>query len=421
MIVKGGTIRLRIAAAILASLFLSALPTGRVLADGYRLGVMDKLNIKVAEWQTAQGAVRDWTSLDGQYAVGPSGDISLPFLGQLPAKGKTTADIAAEIGEGLQQKFGLPDRPAASVEIAEYRPFFVSGDVENPGRYPYMPGLTVLKAVSLAGGMRHSSDNGGSSTRNFINARGNYQAMIAQRDALLAMRARLVAEAEGKDTIDFPKQVRDSPDAQRLMANETAFKAARQQTLDVQLKQLAELKTLLQKEVTTLGQKMVTQSKQIDLSRKDLSNVDKLAQRGLAVNQRILTLQENTADLEGKLLDMETKSLQAKQEISKTDQDAANLQNGRTAEIAQDRQQAETNLQMIDMKLGMYRDLMVEAVTDDPQAANSAGSENLASLSYSIVRETDGKAGQIPATEDTQVLPGDVIKVVMTVPATGSN
>jgi exopolysaccharide production protein ExoF len=412
---------LRVAVAILAGLLVSALATTRALADDYRLGVLDKLNVKVAEWQTAQGTVRDWTSLDGQYTVGPSGDISLPFIGQLQAKGKTTAEIASEIGTGLQQKFGLLDRPAASVEVAEYRPFFVSGDVENPGRYPYMPGLTVLKAVSLAGGMRHTSDNGASSTRNFINARGNYQALVAQRDALLATRARLIAEAEGQTAIDFPKQVRSSPDAQRLMANETAFKAARQQTLDVQLKQLAELKALLQKEVTTLGQKMDTQNKQIDLSRKDLSNVDKLAQRGLAVNQRVLTLQENTAELEGKLLDMETKSLQAKQEISKTDQDAANLQNGRTAEIAQDRQQTETNLQMIDMKLGMYRDLMVEAVTDDPQAANSAGSENLASLSYSIVRETAGKTSRIPATENTQVLPGDVIKAVMMIPPAGSN
>jgi exopolysaccharide production protein ExoF len=166
---------------------------------------------------------------------------------------------------------------------------------------------------------------------------------------------------------------------------------------------------------------MDNQNRQIGLSRKDLANADKLAQRGLVVNQRILTLQENTADLEGKLLDMETKSLQAKQEISKTDQDAANLQNGRTAEIAQDRQQTETNLQMIDMKLGMYRDLMVEAVTDDPQAANGAATANLASLSYSIVREANGKTDQIPATENTQVLPGDVIKVAVTVPSTGSN
>ena len=126
----------------------------------YQLGAMDKLRIRVVEWQTAEGAVRDWSSISGDYMVGPSGNISLPFIGEMPAAGKTTAEIAAAIGEGLQQKLGLPDRPDASVELAEFRPVFVSGDVETPGKYQYDPQLTVLKAVSLAGGLRRSADLG---------------------------------------------------------------------------------------------------------------------------------------------------------------------------------------------------------------------------------------------------------------------
>ena len=134
---------------------------------------MDKLHIRVVEWQTAEGAVRDWSTISGDYIVGPSGSISLPFIGEMPAAGKTTAEIAAAIGEGLQQKFGLPDRPEASVELAEFRPVFVSGDVQTPGKYPYDPQLTVLKAVSLAGGLRRSADAGLRIERDFINARGN--------------------------------------------------------------------------------------------------------------------------------------------------------------------------------------------------------------------------------------------------------
>ena len=100
---------------------------------------MDKLHIRVVEWQTAEGAVRDWSTLSGDYTVGPSGSISLPFIGEMPAAGKTTAEIALAIGEGLQQKLGLPDRPDASVELAEFRPIFVSGEVETPGKYQYDP------------------------------------------------------------------------------------------------------------------------------------------------------------------------------------------------------------------------------------------------------------------------------------------
>ena len=144
-----------IALALTAALatILAVLPAG---AADYRLAAMDKLHIRVAEWRTAEGAVRDWSSLSGDYSVGPAGNISLPLIGELPVTGKTTAEIATAIGDQLQQKFGLLDRPDASVELAEFRPFFISGDVDKPGQYPYVPGLTVLKAVSLAGGVRRS-------------------------------------------------------------------------------------------------------------------------------------------------------------------------------------------------------------------------------------------------------------------------
>jgi len=93
-------------------------------AEAYTLGTMDKLNIRIVEWQTAEGAVRDWSSISGDYVVGPSGVISVPIVGEVEANGRTTAEVATEIGDVLQQKLGLMDRPEASVELAEYRPFF---------------------------------------------------------------------------------------------------------------------------------------------------------------------------------------------------------------------------------------------------------------------------------------------------------
>jgi len=381
-------------------------------ADEYRLGTMDKLNIRVAEWQTAQGSVRNWQSINGAYTVGPSGDISLPFLGQMPVAGKSTGEVAAEIGQQLQQKFGLIDKPAASVEIAEFRPVFVSGDVQTPGRYPYLPGLTVLKAISLAGGMRQSDALSQRFLRDFINARGNYQVLIAQRNSLLAASARLAAEAQHQSAIDFPKEVKNSPDGQKLMADETAFKEAREKKLTAQLKSLADLKGLLQKEVTSLAEKMDNQNHQIALTQQELSNVSALAKKGLAVNQRSLTLEEQIAELQGKLLDMETAQLRAKQGISQADQDSANLQNDRDSEIAQDRQQDEAELRAVALKLSMYKDLMAEAVESSPATINQSVGSNTLSVNYSIVRTQNGKSQEMPADENTPVQPGDVVKVV---------
>jgi exopolysaccharide production protein ExoF len=406
----------RLAAVVLLAVVAAAAPAR---AAGYQLGTLDKLSIRVAEWQTAQGSVRDWASINGEYTVGPAGTISMPFIGEMEVKGKTTADVATAISEGLQQKFGLLDQPAASVEVAEYRPIFVSGDAETPGRYPFLPGLTVLKAVSLAGGARHSNDLGGRFLRDYINARGDYQVQASKRIALIAARARLVAEAAGDEKIDFPKELAETEEGKKLMADETAFRKTRETKLNVQLKALEDLKKLLQQEVASLAQKMETQQRQADLSKEELKSVGKLSEQGLAVNQRVLSVEQRTADLEGKLLDMETASLQAKQDISKADQDAASLRNDFASEVAQTRQQVESDLTAVNLKMGMYHDLMAEAAQNDPLAGRDP-SEAL-QISYSIVREADGKTTEIPAEENTAVLPGDVVKVRVSLPTSKLN
>jgi exopolysaccharide production protein ExoF len=384
-------------------------------SEEYRLGTMDKLRIRVVEWQTAEGAVRDWSAVSGDFTVGPSGNISLPFVGEMPATGKTTSEIAETISEALQQKFGLLDRPDASVELAEFRPVFVSGDVETPGKYPYAPDLTVLKAVSLAGGMRRA-DTGQRIERDFINARGNYDVLIAQRDSLLAKRARLIAEADGQEKIEFPKELEESAGGKKLIADETAFKAARDRQLSVQLKAIEDLKTLLQNEVASLEKKITSQNRQIELAREELQGIGNLADKGLVVNARVLTIERSIAELEGKVLDMETASLRAKQDISKATQDATNLQNDREAEIAQERQQAEAEIEGRNLKIAMYKDLMAEAMARDPQAALSTGAA--AAVSFSIVREEGDKTTEMAADENTPVRPGDVIKVgVAAIPA----
>lgn len=392
------------------AVILAALTAVSAQAADYQLGAMDKLRIRVAEWQTAEGAVRDWSTISGDYTVGPSGNISLPLVGEMAAAGKTTSEIGQEISETLQQKFGLLDRPDASVELAEFRPVFISGDVQTPGRYPYAPDLTVLKAVSLAGGIRRAADAGLRTERDFINARGNYEVLIAERNGLLAKRARLIAEAEGTKEIGFPKELQETPSGKKSIADETAFKEARETRLRVQLSAIEDLKTLLQNEVVSLEKKIASQTRQIELSRKELKGIGDLANKGLAVNSRVLSIERSTAELEAKVLDMETSVLRAKQDISKANQDAANLQNEWNAGVAQERQQAEAAIEQLNLKVAMYRDLMSEALARDPQAAGASG-EGLPKIGFSIVREAEGKTTEMPAEENTPVLPGDVIKV----------
>lgn len=89
-------------------------------------------------------------SLSNSYAVDGSGNIFMPLIGVVPAKGQTTESLARSIEAKLRNGY-LRD-PRVSVEVEAYRPFFVLGEVTTPGQYPYINGMTAETAVAVAGG-----------------------------------------------------------------------------------------------------------------------------------------------------------------------------------------------------------------------------------------------------------------------------
>ena len=390
-------------------LFL-ALTAGAASAEEYRLGVMDKVRIRVAEWQTAEGAIRDWGAVSGDYSVGADGSLSLPFIGQLAADGRTTAELAGEIGKKMQTLFGLRDLPSASVEVAEYRPVYLAGEVQTPGAYPYAPGLTVLKAVSFGGGLRRA-ESGQRFARDFLRSEGESAVYLAERNRLLLRRARIAAEMSGAKDIEMPKELGTSEEARAILQSETALMTSREKRLRLQLTALADLKSLLTNEITSLGKKSETQTRQLELVNGDLTKMDALAEKGLAISSRRLALEQRTADLQAALLDIDTASLKAKQDINKATQDETNLQNDWDAQLAQELQNTEQELDTLSLKLGTSRDLMSEALMQSADAASLKGGLSAANIGYSILRTVGGKAEQIRATETTPVLPGDIVKV----------
>ncbi|WP_281414491.1 polysaccharide biosynthesis/export family protein [Rhizobium sp. ARZ01] len=391
-------------------LALGLLQGGPARADDYRLDVLDKLRVRVVEWQTAEGAVRDWSALSGDYAVGASGQISLPLVGELPVAGKTTAEVAAEIGERMQKLFALRDLPSASVELAQYRPIYVAGEVQSPGEYPFAPSMTVLKAISLGGGLRRG-EAGQRFARDFIRADGDSSVLVAERNRLLVRRARLQAEIANREKINPPAELKDAPDLALLVESETALMESRDRKQKVQLAALADLKTLLQNEIDALAKKSETQARQLSLVEDDLKKVDSLAEKGLTISSRKLSLEQRVADVQASLLDIDTASLKAKQDASKASQDETNLKNDWDAALAQELQNTERELEAVTLKLATSQKLVSEALLQSAEAAAMKEDGSGADIAYVIMREKDGRATEVPATETTAVLPGDVIKV----------
>jgi polysaccharide biosynthesis/export protein len=88
--------------------------------------------------------------ITNSYMVDAGGNVNLPLIGSVPARGHSTQQLSKMIAERLKQ--GYVREPHVSVEIEVYRPFFILGEVTTPGQYPYVANMTVETAVAIAGG-----------------------------------------------------------------------------------------------------------------------------------------------------------------------------------------------------------------------------------------------------------------------------
>ncbi len=113
---------------------------GLVVGNDYRLNTGDKILIKVF----------DEDELTVETTLNDRGVINYSFLGELTISGQTSREVEQLVTARLMD--GYLKQPSVSVTVLEYRPFFINGEVRSPGDYPYQPGLTLEKAVSVAGG-----------------------------------------------------------------------------------------------------------------------------------------------------------------------------------------------------------------------------------------------------------------------------
>lgn len=143
--------RVRFLGRLMIALLLSgcAVPADKLLpilpaSTSYRLGPGDQVRI------TTFGE----PGLTGDFRVDDSGKVALPLAGGARAAGLTPIELAFSVS-ALLEKSGLYKDAKVSVEVTQYRPIFILGEVAKPGQYAYQPGMTVLTSVAVAGGFTY--------------------------------------------------------------------------------------------------------------------------------------------------------------------------------------------------------------------------------------------------------------------------
>jgi polysaccharide export outer membrane protein len=388
--------------------------------SGYRLGPEDKVRVKVYEWRPSRDEIFEWTALNDEFTVSAAGTLSLPLVGEIVAAGVAPAELATRIGGALQSTMALGRRPNASVEVIEFRPFYSVGEVDRPGAFPYRPGLTVLQALSIAGGLRRTTDYGLLRIeRDAILARGDADVSRRQVNSLLARRARLEAELNEAEAINFPAVLtaqRDDPSIARILRQEQQIFETQREGFKTQMQALEQLKGHFEKEVGQLNAQMTTEDRQIELVKKELEGVSVLANKGLASAPRQLSLERMVAQIEGERLRVGTSLLRTRQEIAKTDISILELKNKRKNEAAAKLRETQSQFDELARKMETSERLVYEAEITTPQLLSRLVRSRRIEPVYKIVRQKSGAAVELAASEATAVEPGDTIKVDLPAP-----
>ncbi len=110
------------------------------LVNAYQLDSGDQLRV----------VVFGQTDLSNTYSVDGGGKVAFPLIGAIQARGLTLRQFETQLSAQLGERYLR--NPDVTVEVAEYRPFFILGEVQNPGQFPYVIGMTVQTAAAIAGG-----------------------------------------------------------------------------------------------------------------------------------------------------------------------------------------------------------------------------------------------------------------------------
>jgi polysaccharide biosynthesis/export protein ExoF len=385
---------------------LAATATGPVAAqDVYRIGPGDVLNLRILEWEPVSRALKDWPAMTADYAVGVDGTVNVPFLGAVQAEGRTSQEVGAEIAEELQNRFALPERPDATVEIVGYQPIVVVGLVRAPGQFDFRPGLSAQHAVGLAGGLLDDLLRGSESARDLLNSEGALTLLEDQRERLLVLRARLQAE---HDDVPFPQTVPGIASGNAvaaLIAAEKAIMAVRHDSLERELEAIENQKTLITAEIAALEAKQVALTRQQELAQSEMENAESLADRGLVANARLFEVERMLVTVENQTLDVSTALLEARQNLATTESDRISLLDTRLAEILTEGQLVDAELAEIERKITTQRALSSQLLA----TARTSGDPADGAVEIVIRRQ-----GEVLRNAETEPLrPGDIVDVVL--------
>jgi polysaccharide biosynthesis/export protein len=368
-----------------------------VTKEHYLIGAGDLLKVRIF----------DDERLSGDFRVSSDGTIGFPLLGQVDVAGLTASQIESQIADAVSQQVPLIGKP--TVEILEYAPVYIVGDVSNPGTYQYHPGMIAIELVALAGGSRRGA-LGKDGYADLITTEQRLNQLSVQQFSYETQRKRLIAEINDKpfDTSPESGQSVLSTNMQQLIIdNEKKLYQTRLDILDNQKKALAAQRAAFAEEIDVLEKSIGLHDDEISLLGKEVDVQQGLFDRGLTVQSRILELKRDYSEIRRDDLELRSFLSRAKQKQLDVDLKVQELLNARASENAEAIRTTDLSLIQVRGDIAALQSLSGEQRQrlNDPVAQVPQGPQ------FTIIRDENGTRRTIDVDQFAKIEPRDILQV----------
>lgn len=350
--------------------------------------------------------------ISGEYQVDMAGRIALPTIGNVVAAGVTTDELGTSIAESAALATG--ESMAVSVTVAEYRPVYVLGDVKASGSYPFMPGMTALQVVAMAGGFFDTRQE--AANQAVLGHGDRYRDLEAEHLVLTVRRQRLLAEKEGSDELVLPPEldarIADEPLLSALYDAEQQLLAKRREELRLKLKGYRRSSELFDEEVQALAKQIEVQKRLQELLKQQTEAVKDLMNKGM-VNQSVyLDLERQTTTTKNDQRQTEAFLARAQQSSDVASQSALELEAERRQALEQTISENARELLRLERRMETAAIGNVGVWTEATDCASVLGASSTATAKLKITRRRKDRAESvINAERSDRLRPGDVVEV----------
>jgi polysaccharide export outer membrane protein len=381
------------------SLYAGAIdPAAAQAQQGYQIAAGDRIGVTVI----------GQPDLSGEATVDQGGNLRLPIVGDIRAVNLSPSELEKSIANSLEQ--GYVRNPVVSVKIAEYRPIYVLGMVRAPGSYPYREGLSVLGAIARAGGIGATEIQQTSILSELLLAEERVRLLEINRASLLTKRARLIAQQNSVDKIDFPDITGSVIDAARM----AQIRDSEQRTFDSERKAEQQEREALQKqlprldaEIASLKQQATLETQQRDLNHQLVTDYENLLKTGLGRKPTYIETKREEARIDGNIERLRSDALRADLAITEVQFKITELHNTYQRRVMSELRDTDRTLLDLTVSLPSAQ----RARTARAQQVGMLSAEQAQQPTITVINAKGSTVVKLDSVVDAMLQPGDVVQV----------